>query len=158
MPFSFRVRFGEYEVELNGTKQEVLDTIKDLPALVEKVSKAFEESRIKGTSTPTKPLTVRIAPSSNTTASTAPAPSIPIPSIPHTQQCNQAVLSLLETDWGRWKPRTLPEIIEALRVNAIHYPATTLSGVLNWLVKKGKVRRWKTDEGYVYILTEKEQK
>lgn len=158
MPFSFRVRLGEYEVELNGTKQEVLDTIKDLPALVGKVSKAFEESQIKSTSAPSKPLTVRIAPSSNNPATTTPTPPIPIPSIPHTQQCNQAVLSLLETDWGRWKPRTLPEIIEALKVNAIHYPATTLSGVLNWLVKKGKVRRWKTDEGYVYILTEKETK
>jgi len=158
MPFSFRVRFGEYEVELNGTKQEVLDTIKDLPTLVEKVSKAFEESKIKGTNAIAKPLTVRIAPSSNSQSTAGAITSISIPSIPHTQQCNQAVLSLLETDWGRWKPRTLPEIIEALRVNAIHYPATTLSGVLNWLVKKGKVRRWKTDEGYVYILAEKEAK
>jgi uncharacterized membrane protein len=49
----------------------------------------------------------------------------------------------------------MPEIIEALKANGVHYPATTLSGVLMWLVKKGKVRRWKTDEGYVYILAEK---
>jgi predicted transcriptional regulator len=51
-------------------------------------------------------------------------------------------------------PRTLPEIVEAMRANAVHYPATTLSGVLNWLVRKGKVKRWKTDKGYVYVLAQ----
>jgi ABC-type transporter Mla subunit MlaD len=157
MTFSFRVRFGEYEVELNGTRQEVLATVKDLPALVANVSKAFEQSRIKAAEYSAKPLTVRVAGASPNAAPSAPTvTSIPIPSISPTQQCSQAVLSLLETDWGRWRPRTLPEVIEALKVNKVHYPATTVSGVLNWLVKKGKVRRWKTEDGTVYILAEKE--
>jgi hypothetical protein len=42
--------------------------------------------------------------------------------------------------------------VEAMRVNAVHFPVTTLSGVLNWLVRKGRVKRWKTDKGYVYVL------
>jgi predicted transcriptional regulator len=46
----------------------------------------------------------------------------------------------------------LPELVEAMRVNAVHFPVTTLSGVLNWLVRKGRVKRWKTDKGYVYVL------
>jgi len=158
MPFSLRVRFGEYEVELSGTKKEVLETMNDLPTLVAKVSKAFGESKPKAAEASVKPITVRVTSPSSSTASTATTPSVQIPSIPPTQQCNQAVISLLETDWGRWRPRTLPEIIEALKVNAVHYPATTLSGVLTWLVKKGRVRRWKTDAGYVYILAEKETK
>ena len=78
------------------------------------------------------------------------------PSIKGAKNCSQAVLKLLETEWGAWRPRTLSEIVEALKDNAIHYPASTLSGVLSWLVKRGKVRRWKTDAGYVYILPEKE--
>ena len=73
------------------------------------------------------------------------------------KNCSQAVLKLLETEWGAWRPRILSEIVGALKANAIHYPSTTLSGVLSWLVKKGKVRRWKTDAGYVYILAEKEK-
>ena len=152
MSFSLRVRFGEYEIELGGTKKEVLETLDNLPALVAKVTKAFEETRTKTATaqTETKPLTVRIAPQTNASTS-----SIPIPSIQPGKQFSQSILNLLETDWGRWRPRTMPEIIEALKANGVHYPATTLSGVLMWLVKKGKVRRWKTDEGYVYILAEK---
>jgi len=149
MPFSLRIRFGEYEVELCGTRKEVLETLNDLSALVANVSKAFEEAKRK--TAPSKPLTVQVT----TPSSSKPSPqSVPIPSIPPAKKCSRAVLNLLETDWGRWRPRTLPEITEALKVNAVHYPSTTLSGVLTWLVKKGKVRRWKTDSGYVYILAE----
>jgi len=150
MSFSLRVRFGEYEIELGGTRKEVLETLDDLPNLVAKVSKAFEETKLKTNSQPeTRPLTVRIA------STSSPASSIPIPTIQPAKQFSQSILNLLETDWGRWRPRNMPEIIEALKANGVHYPATTLSGVLMWLVKKGKVRRWKTDEGYVYILAEK---
>jgi hypothetical protein len=153
MSFSLRVRFGEYEIELGGTRKEVLDTLNELPALVAKVTKAFEETKLKTAAQPetTKPLTVRIA----AAPVNVPASSIPIPTIQPAKQFSQSILNLLETDWGRWRPRTMPEIIEALKANGVHYPATTLSGVLMWLVKKGKVRRWKTDEGYVYILAEK---
>jgi hypothetical protein len=152
MPFSLRVRFDECEIELEGTRKEVLETLNDLSALVAKVMKAFEEAKLKTAAQPeTKPLTVRIA----AAPANAPASSIPTPTIQPAKQFNQSILNLLETDWGRWRPRTMPEIIEALKTNGVHYPATTLSGVLMWLVKKGKVRRWKTDEGYVYILAEK---
>ena len=152
MSISLRVRVGEYEIELGGTKKEVLETLDDLPALVAKVMKAFEEAKLKTVAQPeTKPLTVRIAAASANAA----ASSIPIPTIRPAKQFSQSIINLLETDWGRWRPRTMPEIVEALKANGVHYPATTLSGVLMWLVKKGRVRRWKTDEGYVYILAEK---
>lgn len=154
MAFSFRVKLGDYEVEISGTRKEVLGILDELPVLVAKVLKGLEEAKLKIVSSPTaaKPITVRVT-SSPTSANPA-AQSMPIPSIPPAKQFSQSILNLLETDWGRWRPRTMPEIIEALKANAIHYPATTLSGVLTWLVKKGKVRRWKTDEGYVYILAE----
>jgi hypothetical protein len=152
MSFSLRVRFGEYEIEIGGTRKEVLETLNDLPSLISKVTKAFEEAKLKpANQAETKPLTVRIA----SAPASAPASSIPIPTIQPSKQFSQSILNLLETDWGRWRPRNMPEIIEALKANGVHYPTTTLSGVLMWLAKKGKVRRWKTDEGFVYILAEK---
>jgi hypothetical protein len=39
------------------------------------------------------------------------------------------VLQLLDSDWGK-QPKTLPELGGALKANAVHYPYTTISGVL----------------------------
>jgi hypothetical protein len=139
---------NQNEVEISGTRKEVLKAIKDLPKLMENVSKAFEHMAPEVAEK--KPLTVRLKPSNTS------SPKM-YPSIKKAKNCSQAVLKLLATEWGTWRPRTISEIVEALKANAIHYPSTTLSGVLSWLVKKGKVRRWKTDAGYVYILPEKEE-
>lgn len=149
MPFSLRVKMNQNEVEISGTQKEVLQTIGDLPKLIDNVSKAFAHINSKVVSIEKTPVTVRLT-------SPTDAPSIKYPSIKKARNCSQAVLKLLETEWGAWRPRTLSEIVQALKANALNYPSTTLSGVLSWLVKKGKVRRWKTDAGYVYILTEKE--
>jgi hypothetical protein len=148
MPFSLRVRINQNEVEISGTKKEVLETIKDLPKLVENISKSFAGQGSKH-APEEAPITVRVSQSPK-------GSSKPYPSIRGAKNCSQAVLKLLKTEWGAWRPRTLSEIVDALKDNAIHYPPSTLSGVLSWLVKKGKVRRWKTDAGYVYILSEKE--
>ena len=149
MPFSFRVKMNQNEVEISGTQKEVLRIIKDLPKLVENISKAFAHMDSKIGVVEKKPVKVRLT-------SPPVVPSKMYPSIKKAKNCSQAVLKLLETEWGAWRPRTMSEIVQALKANAIHYPSTTLSGVLSWLVKKGKVRRWKTDAGYVYILAEKE--
>ena len=150
MPFSLRVKINQNEIEISGTQKEVLKTMQELPELIVKVSKAFNEKNSEVAIEKT-PIKVRLA-SPETVSSKG------SPSIKGAKNCSQAVLKLLETEWGAWRPRTLPEIVEALKDNAIHYPASTLSGVLSWLVKRGKVRRWKTDAGYVYILPEKEGK
>ena len=150
MPFSFRVKMNQNEVEISGTQKEVLRIIKDLPKLVENISKAFAHMDSKVGAAEKKPVKVRLT-------SPPVMPSKMYPSIKKAKNCSQAVLKLLETEWGAWRPRTMSEIVQALKANAIHYPSTTLSGVLSWLVKKGKVRRWKTDAGYVYILAEKEE-
>ena len=140
---------NQNEIEISGTKKEVLDVIETLPELVGQVSKALNPAEAKTDASESKPVVVRL---------TSPAAASPkmFPSIKEAKNCSGAVVKLLMTEWGTWKPRTTPEIIEALKANALHYPRSTLSGVLAWLVKKGKVRRWKTDAGYVYILAEKE--
>jgi hypothetical protein len=158
MSFSFRVKINQHEIEICGTREEVLKTIEDLPSLVANVSKAFEHVKATSGETAATPISVRVTaggPQTPLSASKG-VSSIPFPSLGSVKNCSEAVLKLLESDWGKWRPRTLPEIVEALKANAVHYPSTTLSGVLKWLVRKKKVRRWKTDAGYVYILVEKE--
>jgi hypothetical protein len=154
MPFSLRVKINQNEIEISGTQKEVLKAMQELPELILNVSKAFNEKTSEvapEVATENSPIKVRLT-------SPKTVPSKGSPSIKGAKNCSQAVLKLLETEWGAWRPRTLSEIVEALKDNAIHYPASTLSGVLSWLVKRGKVRRWKTDAGYVYILPEKEGK
>jgi hypothetical protein len=130
MPFSFRVKMGQKEIEISGTREEVMKVIEELPQLMEAVSKAFESTK------------------------TAKEPAQPAgsdyPSI-SASGCSEAVLQLLVSDWGK-QPRSLPELGEALKANAVYYPSTTVSGVLAWLVRKNKIKRWKTDKGYVYVL------
>jgi predicted transcriptional regulator len=65
-------------------------------------------------------------------------------------------LRILETDWGKWRPRTIDELDEALKANGIEQSPRTLTGVLMELVKKEKIKRWNTNAGYVYILAETE--
>lgn len=130
MPFSFRVKMGQREIEISGTREEVMKAIEELPQLMETVSKAFESTK--------------------TAKEASPSASSVYPSI-SASSCSEAVLQLLASDWGK-QPRSLPELGEALKANAVYYPSTTVSGVLAWLVRKNKIKRWKTDKGYVYVL------
>ena len=139
-PFTLRVKIGEMEVELGGMREEVISTLDDLNGIVEKVSYAFNIG-------------------TNSTAQKTESPKAQsqphmFPRIARTTQCGEGVVSLLSTGWGR-TPRTIAELREAMEANAIFFPKTTLSGVLVWLVKKGKIRRWKDKRrGYLYVLNE----
>ena len=145
--FVFRVRLGEYEVEVGGTRDEVLKTVEDLPSMISNVQKAFDGVRPKKFAT----LTVKTE-----TLKDEKAASEKYPRISAAETGNEAVLRLLETDWGKWRPRTLEELRDALKANGLEYPPRTLAAVLLDLVKQEKIRRWNTDSGYVYILAEKE--
>lgn len=144
--FAFRVKMGDYEVEISGGREEVLETIKELPSLMADVYKAFEVSKPKTTAT----LTVKTSPVKEE------ARVEEYPKILRVDSCGDAILTILETDWGKWRPRTIGELKEALKANRLHYPGRTLAGILLGLVRKGKVRRWKTDAGCVYILAEED--
>jgi hypothetical protein len=140
---------GEYEVELSGAREEVLKTIEDLPRLMTSVREAFESVKPKTVAT----LTVKTAKPKEE------APTVTVqkyPKIVRAENCDEAVLRILETDWGKWRPRTIDELREALKANGLNYAGRMFAGVLMGLVRKGKVRRWQTDSGYVYILAEKE--
>jgi hypothetical protein len=146
--FVFRVRFGEYELELCGSREDVLRTIReDLPVLMANVHGAFNSVKPKTVAT----LTVKSEQQKEEAAGVR-----KFPKIVATDKCDEAVLRVLESDWGKWRPRTKDELREALEVNGMKFSGRILAGVFLGLVRKGKVRRWKTDAGYVYILAEKE--
>lgn len=144
--FGFRVRMGEYEVEINGNREEVLRMVEDLPKLMVNVHSAFESLKPKTVATVT---VKKEAPKEEATAQK-------YPKIVRVGSCDEAILRILETDWGKWRPRSSGELKEALKFNALNYSGRVFAGVLLGLVRKGKVRRWKTDSGYVYILAEEE--
>jgi len=144
--FVFRVRMGDYELEIGGTREEVLKTIEELPDLAASVCRAFEGFKPKTVAT----LTVKAD------AAKEEAVRQVYPKVVQTEKCDEAVLRVLETDWGKWRPRTVSELKEALEANELSFSGRVLAGVLLGLVKKRTVRRWKTDAGYVYILAEKE--
>ncbi|MEM2148213.1 MAG: hypothetical protein QXJ94_06375 [Candidatus Bathyarchaeia archaeon] len=146
--FSIRVKIGDYEVEVKGARSDVLETVKELPNLMADVNKAFENLKSKSATV----VTVK-APVATVKAE---SPVEKYPKISKAGSCSEAVLKILESDWGKWRPRTLTELKEALASNNLRYPGRTLAGDLLGLVRKGLVRRWKTDKGYVYILAEKE--
>jgi len=145
--FVFRVKIGDHEIEVEGTRSEVLETINDLPGLIHNVEKAFDETRPKKFAT----LTVKTeTPKEERNASEK------YPKIANPESTNEAILSLLQTEWGKWRPHTLEELRDALKANGLDYPTRTLAATLLDLGKREKVKRWNTDAGYVYILAEKE--
>ena len=144
--FAFRLKTGDYEVEIDGNYEDVQNTIKNLPNLVVDIDKAFEKIKPKKIAT----LTVK-------TENASPQKTLKqYPQIQSSGKLDEAVLRILETDWGKWRPRTLDELDEALKANGLEQSLRALGGALMDLVKKGKIRRWNTNAGYVYILAEKE--
>ncbi len=139
--FRLKVRIGDMEVELDGEREDVLETLEDLDFIVDKVSSAFNAELPTG----------RRAQKKGEKES-----KVKFPHIERTSQCSEAVESLLATEWGK-TPRAIGELREAMEANAIFFPKTTLSGVLVWMVKKGTLRRWKDKKrGYQYVLNTQE--
>ena len=149
--FVFRVKLGEREVELRGPYEEVTKTIESLPSLVSNVAKAFEITKPKTVAT----ITVKTEQPPKKAAKTKDEPSKQsYPKISNVKNCGEAVLKFLETEWGKWRPRTMQELKEAMKSNKLKYPGRMVSATLDALAEKGKVRRWNTNTGFVYILAE----
>ncbi len=146
--YAFRIKIGEYEVEIKGTQEEVAKTIENLPTWILNVHKAFENVKPKTVAT----LTVKTEPTSKGEQD---APSKSFPKIVSATSPANAVVKILETDWGKWRPRTVDELKEAMKANNLPYAGRILTKTLAKLAEKGIVRRWNTNTGFVYILAEK---
>lgn len=149
--FAFRIKLGDYEVEIKGTHEEVTKTIQNLPDLVANIQKAFEVAKPKTVTT----LTVKTEPPIVSTQAIPKADAQTYPKVRAAASCEEAILRLLETDWGKWRPRTMEELKDAMQSNNIKYTKRDLAATLNTLAEKSLVRRWSTNTGFVYILAEK---
>lgn len=76
-----------------------------------------------------------------------------VPSIA-TRGLRESIRELLESDWGGF-PRNANEIKEALEMNALHWPITTIASALNSLTKSGDLRRLKKDKVFSYVVAKK---
>ncbi len=148
--FSLRVKIGEYEVELSGSHREVMKTVERLPTLIANVNQAFESVRPKTIAK----ITVKTTDSSQDTKSSEASKSYP--KISSTTNTQEAVLHILESDWGKWRPRTVQELIDAMKANGLQFPGRVIESVLEGLSEKGLIRRWNTNTGFVYILAEQQ--
>ena len=135
-----RVRKGDTEIEVSGTTEEISssvsalkDAMRDLTDILTKESANVATANYQ---------------------SNVQREAQDIPTIGKTNSGSEAIVKLLSSDWGT-KPRSMGELKSALEANAMPIPATTISGVLNYLVKSSKVRRWKTPSGYVYRISAK---
>jgi hypothetical protein len=148
--FNFRIKTGEQEIEIRGERSEVMKTIQELPDLMKSVQKAFDIAKPKSVAT----LTVRTQTAKEEAATQRQKQNYP--QINSTQDCSEAILEILRSEWGKWRPRTMDELKETLQSNGINCQGKGLAKVLIDLVQKGAVRRWNTDAGFVFILAEKE--
>jgi hypothetical protein len=136
IPFTIKIKAKDNEIELSGSKEDVMDALNNITEIMTKVTRTF-------TNPSTVQSTLQIPP---TTKSKFPSISVS-PDTP----CPDTILKLLSTDWGREKPRKLRELLEAMKVNAIHYPIGTVKGRLTDMTKKGFLRRVKEGREYAYI-------
>ncbi len=151
--FSFRMKIGEDEVEISGTHEEVTKTLESLPELVPNLHKAFEDLKPKTVATLTVKTEAQPAqPKAGTEENTQ-----EFPRIAPTSNIVEAVMRTLETDWGKWRPRTEEELRQAITESGLKFSNHTLSQTLETLAKKGMVRRWNTNTGFVYILAEEKE-
>ncbi len=148
--FSFRIKNGDQEVEITGTHEEVTKMIENLPNLISNIQKAFDTIKPKTVAT----LTVKTEQQqkSDSEEQTQQFPKINAPANPE-----EAVLRVLGTDWGKWRPRTTEELKDARKANGVKYSDRVLSESLETLAKKGMLRRWNTNNGFVYILAEEKR-
>jgi hypothetical protein len=137
IPFTIKIKAKDNEIELSGSKEDVMDALNNINDIMAKVTRTF-------TNPSTVQSTLQVPPS--TTKRKFPSISVS-PDTP----CPDTILKLLSTDWGREKPRRLRELLEAMKVNAIHYPIGTVKGRLTDMTKKGFLRRVREGREYAYI-------
>ncbi len=137
IPFTIKIKVKDNEIELSGSKEDVMDALNNFSDIMTKITRTFtSSSSIQSTLQMPK---------------TIPTSKFPSISVSPDTPCPDTILKLLSTEWGREKPRKLRELLEAMKVNAIHYPIGTIKGRLTDMTKKGFLRRVKEGREYAYI-------
>ena len=140
MVFTLRVRVASGEVEMQGPRSEIYETIDELPRIVGKVREALSISQAQ--------MEQRIG---NTAFQVTPEAPEHAPDIDRATGLNDAIMKLLSTEWGK-RPRKWSELDHALKQNALNYSRGSITGALAYLVKSARLRRLLIDGVYGYQL------
>jgi hypothetical protein len=128
-----KLRRGDVEIEIQGTQKEVADAFGHIDEYADKFVKTFSPAP---------------QPMSDEQAL---EPTDDVPRVVNAKSNANAVKQLLVSGWAH-SPRTLKEIVDALRVSGLYVQSTDISGILTNLVRKGEVSRTKTEQGYGYYV------
>jgi hypothetical protein len=130
------VRIGELHVELEGTYGNVQSLMgKPLYDFIKKLQTEVGEVPV-----------TRIAGAEIETATEYPPP------LGKPASLGEALRVLMvDSGWGRGKPRTLSEIITALETSGIYYKKAAVATTLVTLVKNGVLRRIGSRGSYQYV-------
>lgn len=138
MSLKVKLSIGGVEVEVQGTPKEVSDTFDHLDKYRDKFLKAFSPK-------------VVASPAGGAVEAPSLEPSEEIPQITNFKTNVDAIKQLLTSGWA-YKPRTIGEIGEAIRISGLYLPSTSLSGILTDLVRRGAVSRTRTQRGFGYYV------
>ena len=139
IPFTIRIKTRHYEMELAGSRTDVMQTLGELSVIMDKITDAFNSPQVLPTLLPHE--------SDKDLEDTPPTISV------HAGiSCPDAIIAVLSTGWGRKQPRNMRKILETMKVNALHFPVGTVKGRLTDLTKKGRLRRIRGAKGYSYVV------
>lgn len=130
---------SEIEIEFEDTKRGVKFRLKGSPEMVESYLKKYgydsamkEATNRQQSSMQAKPLK----------ATSNKYEEIQIPDKPKAESLTQYIVAMMYSPWGS-PGRTSTELQEVAGIHGIAIPMSTLSGILNALIKSGKLRRAK---------------
>ncbi|RLG59537.1 hypothetical protein DRN86_04080 [Candidatus Geothermarchaeota archaeon] len=130
----FRIRVGDYEIEVKGSLEDVKDLLERSMGYISKmIAKLPERSytkEIKGEESIKE--------------------TLPPIEVSEKESVTSILSKIFSTKWAS-KPRTLREIIEALESMGLHYPKSTVAVSLMRLAKRNVIRRIKKENIYVYV-------
>lgn len=81
-------------------------------------------------------------------------PTSEMPTVPGDLGCSDAIKEILKSPWGKAQPRTMNELVEAMKASGVFFPKTTVSGALTRLTKAQAVRRMKRNGRWSYVYSE----
>lgn len=131
MPESVRLRVkkGDVEIEVEGPPDAI-------PSLLEAATRLISR--------------VEVAPQAEEGGAEAEVEAYPHIVVKKGDSCADVLEKLFSTEWGS-RPRTLREVIDALTVNGVYFPKSTVAVSLMRLVKRGALRRLKSEAGFLYV-------
>jgi len=139
-----RVKFGEFEVELQGEVETIaraMDTLREIFSWIPQQTPVSSQSRPPASTVPTQP-----------PAAETPQPTLPNIKIEKEDSLADIILKMFSDPWGR-TPRRLSEVRQALASYGLVHPKQSVAVALLRLSQAGKLRRFKEGGEYVYTAS-----